>query len=72
LDLLFNKVQLIIPLYKRLAEEGRIELSTSPFYHPIIPLLIDINAAKESFPNVVLPRGEISLSLDAQYKLMKQ
>lgn len=69
LDLLFNKVQLIIPLYKRLADEGRIELSTSPFYHPIIPLLIDINAAKESFPNVVLPRGEISLSLDAAVQI---
>ncbi len=65
LDVLFDKVKMIIPIYKRLAEEGRVEISASPYYHPIIPLLIDINSAKESFPNVVLPRGEISLSLDA-------
>lgn len=64
IEVLFDKVAAIIPLYKRLAEEGQIEISTSPFYHPIIPLLIDINSAKESFPNVILPRGDISLSLD--------
>jgi alpha-amylase/alpha-mannosidase (GH57 family) len=65
IEILYNKVADILPLYKKLAEKNRIELSTSPFYHPIIPLLIDINAAKESYPNVILPRGEISLSIDA-------
>ncbi len=29
----------IIPTYKRLQDEGRIEISTSPYYHPILPLL---------------------------------
>jgi starch synthase len=29
----------IIPLYKRLQDEGKIEISTTPFYHPIMPLL---------------------------------
>ena len=29
----------IIPLYKRMQDEGRIEISTTPFYHPIMPLL---------------------------------
>ncbi len=29
----------IIPMYRRLQEEGRIEIATSPFYHPILPLL---------------------------------
>ncbi|MFH1847052.1 MAG: glycogen synthase GlgA [Candidatus Omnitrophota bacterium] len=29
----------IIPLYKDLQDQGRIEISTSPFYHPILPLL---------------------------------
>jgi alpha-amylase/alpha-mannosidase (GH57 family) len=31
----------VIPLYRRLAEERRIELSVTPFYHPILPLLCD-------------------------------
>ncbi|MFH1837340.1 MAG: glycogen synthase GlgA [Candidatus Omnitrophota bacterium] len=32
-------VALVLPAYKKLQEEGRIEISTSPFYHPILPLL---------------------------------
>ncbi len=31
----------IIPLHRRLQEEGQIEIMTTPYYHPIIPLLID-------------------------------
>ena len=31
----------IIPMYRSLAESGRIELTTTPFYHPILPLVID-------------------------------
>ncbi len=34
-----DTVSSIIPLYKRLLDEGRIEISTTPFYHPILPLL---------------------------------
>jgi alpha-amylase/alpha-mannosidase (GH57 family) len=45
----------IVPLYRELAGKGTIELSTSPFYHPIIPLLIDSGSARESMPNVALP-----------------
>ncbi|MFC1548953.1 glycogen synthase GlgA [Candidatus Omnitrophota bacterium] len=29
----------IIPKYKKLQDEGRIEITTTPFYHPILPLL---------------------------------
>ncbi|MDP8299107.1 MAG: glycogen synthase GlgA [Candidatus Tantalella remota] len=32
-------VKSILPLYKRLQDEGKIEISTTPFYHPILPLL---------------------------------
>ncbi len=31
----------VIPLYRRLVREQRIELSLTPFYHPILPLLCD-------------------------------
>jgi alpha-amylase/alpha-mannosidase (GH57 family) len=48
-------VRRIIPLHKELAELGQIELTTSPFYHPILPLLIDTECAREAMPNVVLP-----------------
>ncbi|MGA8182268.1 MAG: glycoside hydrolase family 57 protein [Terriglobia bacterium] len=41
--------------YRSASERGQIELSTSPFYHPILPLLCDSNIAEESHPGVRLP-----------------
>jgi alpha-amylase/alpha-mannosidase (GH57 family) len=46
----------IVPRYRRLAEGGRVELSVTPYGHPILPLLFDFNAARESQPDAVLPR----------------
>ncbi len=48
---------LVIPTYKRLAASGQIEISTTPFYHPILPLLCDSDIAAMAHPNVPLPRG---------------
>lgn len=45
----------IIGRYRSLAEAGRIELSMTPYAHPIVPLLIDINSATESEPDTDLP-----------------
>jgi alpha-amylase/alpha-mannosidase (GH57 family) len=41
--------------YRSASERGQVELSTSPFYHPILPLLCDSNIAAESHPGVHLP-----------------
>lgn len=41
----------VLPLYRRLADEGRIELSTTPLNHPILPLLCDLQAAREANPH---------------------
>jgi len=46
----------IVPLHKKLAESGQIELTTTPFYHPILPLLFDKKLAREAMPEVKLPR----------------
>src|SRR5208282_5973997 len=46
----------IIPLHKRLMESGQVELTTTPFYHPILPLLLDKKLAREAMPDVKLPR----------------
>lgn len=45
----------IIPLYRRLAQEGIIELSFTPFYHPILPLIYDSDSARRSTPSASLP-----------------
>ncbi|HEY3275876.1 MAG TPA: glycoside hydrolase family 57 protein [Syntrophorhabdaceae bacterium] len=48
-------LQSTVPLYKELAASGAMEVSTSPFYHPIVPLLIDSRSAREAMPYVDLP-----------------
>ena len=45
----------VIPRYRRLAESGRVELSVTPYAHPIIPLLLDINSTLEAMPDAQLP-----------------
>jgi alpha-amylase/alpha-mannosidase (GH57 family) len=40
-------LQEIIPQYRRMQDQGSIEISTTPFYHPILPILIDSHAASE-------------------------
>jgi alpha-amylase/alpha-mannosidase (GH57 family) len=46
----------VIPLHKKLADRGQVELSTTPFYHPILPLLWDKRLARQAMPEVALPR----------------
>ncbi|MBI3467986.1 MAG: alpha-amylase/alpha-mannosidase [Planctomycetes bacterium] len=46
----------IIPLHRELADSGQIELTTTPYYHPILPLLWDKRLAREAMPQVSLPR----------------
>ncbi|MGD8489409.1 MAG: glucodextranase DOMON-like domain-containing protein [Anaerolineae bacterium] len=45
----------VIPLHKRLQDEGRIEVTTTPFFHPILPLLLDSNLASVAVPDIELP-----------------
>jgi len=45
----------VIPLHLELAERGQIGLTTTPFYHPILPLLLDKTLAREAMPEVALP-----------------
>lgn len=47
----------VVPRYRKLAEEGRVELSVTPYAHPIAPLLIDTAAAHEALSEAPLPAG---------------
>lgn len=42
----------IIPTYKDLSQNGQIEISTTPFYHPILPLLIDPQLGRDANPHL--------------------
>ena len=46
----------VIPAYREAAARGQVELSTSPFYHPILPLLCDTDIYKRTHPESRMPR----------------
>ncbi|MBK8127905.1 MAG: hypothetical protein IPK53_02850 [bacterium] len=48
-------MQEIIPVHERLLAGGNLEIITTPFYHPILPLLIDSDIAKTCQPKSELP-----------------
>jgi alpha-amylase/alpha-mannosidase (GH57 family) len=61
----------VIPLHRQLAERGQVELTTTPFYHPILPLLFDKKLAREAMPDVKLPRYTGGYPEDAAFHVRK-
>lgn len=56
-------------LYHRLERGGQVELLTTPYFHPILPLLIDSNSAARSDPHAILPDPPFQYPEDAAYQL---
>lgn len=54
-DVIGTSIQGLIPRYKALMEKGQVELSTTPYYHPILPLLLDFTSTKDAMPDAPLP-----------------
>jgi alpha-amylase/alpha-mannosidase (GH57 family) len=48
-------IDMVVPVHRELASKGQIELITTPFYHPIVPLLIDSRSALRASPGLRLP-----------------
>jgi alpha-amylase/alpha-mannosidase (GH57 family) len=48
-------VKEVIPLHARLQQQGQIEITTTPYAHPILPLLVDSNLASMGLPDADLP-----------------
>ncbi len=57
--------QTILPLYAQLQNQGVIAVSTTPYNHPILPLLLDMQNAKRANPHTTLPQNPLSLKSDA-------
>ncbi len=49
-------LQRVVPEYRAAAARGQVELSTSPFYHPILPLLCDTDIYLRTHPSAMVPR----------------
>jgi alpha-amylase/alpha-mannosidase (GH57 family) len=56
LTLIGGLVASIVPRYRGLSERGQCELSVTPYGHPIVPLLLDFQAARDAVPNMPLPQ----------------
>jgi alpha-amylase/alpha-mannosidase (GH57 family) len=55
-----------IPAYRSLMNEGKIEVSFTPYFHPILPLLCDTESAREALPGIILPKNRFCYPEDAE------
>lgn len=62
---------LIAGKYKAMQETGQIEVSTTPFYHPILPLVSDTNNAMGATPHIKLPSKRFAHREDAKTQVAK-
>jgi len=60
---------LVLPVYRDAAQRGQIEISTTPFYHPILPLICDSDIARVANPGTPLPRRAYRRPEDAREQL---
>ncbi len=60
----------VLDIYRRLYDSGRIELTTTPFYHPILPLVYNTDLARRCMPGVNLPL-RFSAAEDARAQVEK-
>jgi len=61
----------VVPAYADAAKTGSVELSTTPYYHPILPLVCDTNAGAESTPGLPLPARRFRRPDDANHQIQR-
>ncbi len=64
-------IGMVLPAYREAAKRGQIEISTTPFYHPILPLLCDSDVARVANPGTPLPRRAFRRPEDAREQLRR-
>jgi len=71
LDKQMDVLRQVIPLHRELEQRGQVELTTTPFYHPILPLLWDKRLARRAMPEVRLPHYLDGYPEDAQEQIRR-
>ncbi len=59
-----------LPAYRDAADRGQIEISTSPFFHPILPLLTNTDSARVSVADALLPSRRFAHPQDARDQVL--
>lgn len=72
----FSLMEDVVPIHRRLQDKGQIEIITTAYYHPILPLLVDNYSSLRATPGLPLPqrfsfpedaRAQVEMSTD-QYR----
>lgn len=71
LDLQTSFIRHILTLYGQLMHESGIEISVSPYYHSIVPLLCDNRVAREAVPEIPLPANPFAFPGDARDQIRR-
>lgn len=64
-------IRRILPQHRQMQAAGQLEISTSPYAHPILPLLADTEAARIAIPSIALPRHRFQWLEDIHRHLHK-
>lgn len=59
----------VVPAYRQASDRGQVELATSPFYHPILPLLCDSDAHQVAHPGSPRPGRRFTRPEDARLQI---
>ena len=65
----FDLLRKVLPKYRELQDRGQAELVTSPYYHPILPLIADLGIARVARPDLAMPRRLFAHPQDAAEQL---
>ncbi len=60
----------VVPRWRALRERGQIEITCSPLFHPILPLLVDSDCARRAIPELPLP-PRFAYPADAQLQIRR-
>jgi alpha-amylase/alpha-mannosidase (GH57 family) len=61
----------VLPAHAEAAKKGSIEISATPFYHPILPLVCDTSIGAVSSPGLPLPQSRFRHPEDAREQLTR-
>jgi alpha-amylase/alpha-mannosidase (GH57 family) len=64
-------IRRIIPQHKKMQDAGQLEVTTTPYTHPILPLLADTNSGRVAIPNMALPEKRFQWEEDIPRHLRK-
>lgn len=61
----------ILPQHQKMQEAGQLEVITSPYTHPILPLLADTNSGRVAVPQMELPQSRFQWASDIPRHLQR-